>query len=913
MKGVYNVYILKMDARQPIAGNAVAIDPYEVVGNEFHNPQVVKLGANKVERQNVFDLPRYGILRVNFSRVSIPDDVKQGWNPDLDLCQIDAEERAAKWRKDEFIELFGRKYVLLDQSSNGVKCAEAEFILENFRDVYLEWWHCGMELKGLDLHTRVEKDARALTTCLPHEYYFGKDGVVEELRGIIPPLDIDGMVIMPKVVTENHRSLEGASRLVNLTDGEVEGVAPGAVGITKAPWEETDSDGIIQQVIDNTKNDEYSEKVNELVEKGKLEGYTINGSGNKGSVNCVTKSSLIEFFEDEIKDGYIKEGDYERDENGNLVKVYLKDYWHRRIDILSATSIGTPDTFKWLKADDFKTYEGWLKFVEGWHKYGHSFDVSVVPHVVWRPMPYQMTMGLLQSKADADWMASKSISMLSQYKDPDNAMRLLPKPIREALQIYPALWQDEFVQFSAKAAYSKKRWAALSGKLDRMGHYYFVAPDTVGIFRAWCGDNRPYIQAGYIIQRGKKPGTKCTMSRNPFPGLNFCLRTRQNVDEKYLGLYACTSVYVSMLDDSMARMQADFDGDKCYIIESAEVYAMVENTLKVTGYLTVRWAKPDGIKTQFSWDVFWDHVLEARTSEVGLICAGIAKMRAVDSRENKDWETSTNYNLDHNAIGEAACTLDIDNAKGKGGKVQQWYAIMEAKKYRLAKRPLHMAYQKSSPCPRDDKALERKTEEFEKSKFYIQHLLDYATQMIECMSDKELYINIFPTEEFRYLRLTSDPKHTKGKAGLKDLLDDAIKEFNVEYARLCAATDNSMATSEFTRSYYEHLRVKILAAGAIAGMSQDETIDALIKTVYNGYQQEGFDISKQEKKFRILWTCFGDELVQNLQANLGISAEEIDITDAYEPSEEEEDFEVLSGDGLYFGDEDDGLFLGDED
>ena len=908
------MYILKMDARQPIAGNAAAIDPYETIGNEFHNPVVVKLGSNKVERQNVFDFPRYAIIRVNFSRVSIHDDVKQGWNPDIDLRQVEAEERAAKWRKDKFIELFGRKYILLDQSSNGVKCAEAEFILENFRDVYLEWWHCGMELKGLDLHTRVEKDARALTTCLPHEYYFGKDGVVEELRGIIPQIDINSMVILPKVVTDNHQSLEGETRLVNLSEKEVEGVTPGTVGVSTSTWEETDTDGVIYQILDDTNNNEYTQEIRELAKNGRLIAYTINAPGHKGCVHPILKSALIALLREEIEAGYIKKGDYETDEEGNLVAVYLRDAWKRRINILSASSIGSPDTFKWFKAEGFKSYDGWVRYVEGWHKYGHTFDVSVVPHIVWRPMPYQMTMGLLQSKADADWMASESISLLSEYKDPKKAAKLLPRAIREALRIYPALWQDEFVQFSAKAAYNKKRWAALAGKLDRMGRYYFVAPDTVGVLRAWCGDNRPYIKAGYIILNNSKPGTKRIMCRNPFPGLNFCRRTIQAVEGKYRGLYACSSVYVSMLDDSMARMQADFDGDKCYIIESAEVYNMVENALKVTGYLTVRWAKPDGIKTPFSWDVFWDHVLEARTSEVGLICAGIAKMRAVDSRDNKDWETSTNYNLDRNAIGETACTLDIDNAKGKGGKVQQWYAIMEAKKYRLAKRPLHMAYQKSSPAPNTKEAIRRKAEEFEKSKFYLQHLLDYATQMVECMSDEELLVNIFPKEEFRYLRLTSNPKHSKGKAGLGNLLDKAVKEFNVEYARLCAATDNSMATSEFTRRYYEHLRTDILVAGANAEMSQEETVDALIKTVYNGYQQEGFDISKQEKKFRILWTCFGDELVQNLQANLGISAEEIDTAnDAYEPSEDEEDFEVLAGDGLYFGDEDDGLFLGDED
>jgi len=899
------VYILKLDARQKFGFAAGAADPFESVGNEFHNPVVVKLGSNKVERQDRIPLPRYGILRVNFRRIAIPDELDKGFNPDLDLCQAEAEARAQLWREQGYIDLFGRHYVLLDQSSNGVKVAEAEFILDGYRDAYLDWWHCGMKLLGLDLHTQVEKDARATTTCLPHCYYFGEDGSIEYLQGLIPEMIIDDMVIMPKVVTGNHQALEGKTRLFNMTDKPVEGVEPGQVGISSEAWEETDSDGGIWYVLDDTKEDENSRKIKTMAKQGKFISYTINAAGEKGCVNIILKSTLISFLEEEIKDGYIKE--YKRDEAGNLIAAYTENAWHEKVNFLGKPLFGTPDTFKWFKSQDFKIPEGWSQFIEGFNSYGHTFDVSVVPHVVWRHMPYQMTLGLIQSKEDADWMINREVSNLNSYKIPEEAAKLLPKWMREALKVYPELWQDKFFRFCAQAAYTKKRWAAMAGKLDRMGKYFFLAPDTVGIFRAWCGDNRPYIQAGNIIQPGCEEGKRVVMARNPFPGINFCLRTRQKIDEKYYGFYTSNTVYVSMLDDSMVRMQADFDGDKVFIIEDEEVYAMAEKALKATGYLTVRWAKPDGHKQPYSDEVFWNHVLEANTSEVGIICSGIVKVRAVDAQQNKDWETSTAYDLEKNAIGEAACTLDIDAAKGTGAKVQAWYAIAEGKAYKYAKRPLHMAYQKSSPAPNTDEAVEKKCREFEKSNYYGHHLLDYATQMIGVLTDETLYVDAHSSEEFRYLKLTSDPKHTKGKAGLADLLSEAIKEFRTEYARLCAATDNSMATSEFTKRYYENLRVKILARGFNAGMTQEETVDALIKTVYNGYKD--IDIAAHEKEFRILWTCFGEELVANLKANQGIKNEDIDNPeDAYCPDESEEDFAVLDED-MCFADEGDGFFM----
>lgn len=791
----------------------------------------------------------------------------------------------------------GIRYVPLCQSPGGVKGAQSIWVDASKRDAIMQWWHCGYVLDDLDLFTRIEKDARMFTACAPWEEFFGDTGsFTQQLRmPVIPEIDIRKLYVLEEVETANHLPLEGEDHVYGIHDKKWI--------FNHDPHAEKDSDGVIYYIIRDASDYTIEERrvFRRLAEEGRLPDLTINAPGFKGCVHFLLESTLKLFFK--------KEG----------LNSSRKDVFGREFDLFEdAQVICGKSAFKWVKSSEVMA-GGFELFENRFLEYGHTFDVSVVPHPVWRPLPYQMTTGLWPDNQGEQQIIARSVDRLRGYADPEQAVDLLPRFLKDALELCPSMWADPYLKFSLQAAYERKRWNALACMLDKAGKYFFVLPDTALCLQAWFGNPDQavgVINGGFVIHQPslKEVGEYgwITVLRNPMPGLNQCPRQLQPVPADYAGLYGSGACFVSGQDDSMARMQCDFDGDKVFVVVDPLLCELFRSALGRTGYRTVRWINSDLPKPQFTWQAFREFIVKAPLAEVGLVFNNGNRIKAADA--DKGWE----YSLQRNGLVEVAGTNIIDAAKGTGEKVTALDDLIE-RYYKKAKPGAYIFYKKTPSSAAHISALkssERQrlseivSKNDQKYKHHPNFWMDRLSEAVRENTPETLTVEA-PEAFGRFnISLLYGEAATKGETRFAELLDDAIEEHSTLY-RAVQGSDNMAARREAQEMFYEDLRAQILARGLACGLSVSQTVTALVKAVYNGAFTPGYNMYIHERHFRIMWMCFGKELLANLAANCKKAGDQLESTPSVssENLEEEEETDYIEDYACWSDEDADGEFI----
>jgi len=780
------------------------------------------------------------------------------------------------------IELAGKKYIPFCMGSGNAREASSIWADEKYAAQIKTWYRCGLNL-SLDIFTAVEKDARMFTRSILWDEFLDN---FEDVKEFLPPIDIDKVCVLP--------DLEGPKHSVNSyiwIDGNDIDVNH------KESWEETETDGLLLYIIDDLSMDEEQRKrCWQAVLDHKFPNWTCgpDAPAFKGCFQPILRSA----FERRIKAN-----------GGSLIR---KDYFGDEVDLHSVQVIAFESSFKWAKAkkaqDPEKRLNHFSEYQEGFKKYGHQFDVCIFSHHRMAELPYQMMQALDLDEEDLDLAVNRTIELLDSYKKIENAVKLVSPAVGEAIKTYPELIQDDYIMNLVKDSYKSKRWRAAGGRMFKVGCYVFCVPDIVAVVDYIGGcytdiTDLGWINANEAVCRLVKPGNRMMTARNPFPGKNFSIKQSKAIPAELLGLFPTDAEACSMHGCEMALQQKDFDGDKVLLIVIDWIIDAAVKAIKNSGYKLVRWKAQGAKKKPESDENFKDLIRTIVPAPIGIYAMAGTKMKANASLvETEDGTLVQKYDIISNAHMEAAVTNAVDEAKGKGVVSDIAKAISD--RVKKLKRPLAVAYAKSSPSSTGEKSFASLSE---KCDFMYNCSMDKYSQYVLAGTNDELDLDVDGIGEFKWTALCGTT-NARMLAGLGGVFAAKASERRQQYMEMLKTNNASVINlTSWSEWNISETRKAVFEYAAEHGYNKAEAVTALVKDCY-----KRTDNTEKARlgRFRLLWLAFGEELLQNIKdavASGNFVASELD---------EAEDEVVIEGYEDCFDcppeDDEDGLFSIDE-
>ncbi|MBQ1579712.1 MAG: hypothetical protein IIZ86_01095, partial [Firmicutes bacterium] len=513
-----------------------------------------------------------------------------------------------------------------------------------------------------------------------------------------------------------------------------------------------------------------------------------------------------------------------------------------------------------------KGLSNWQAYVSEFKRLGHEFRVCVKDHDKLSSVPYQQFQTMLLEGEDLQWVTDRSVERLSAYKDPHHASHLLPVHMGKVARIWHDVMADEFVREQVDRAYVARRWQMLGGRVPAMMRYKFVAMDPVAIMQGLCHAKvTGLIPAKHVACNAYKPGKVLDVTRSPHFDNAHLLR-RVFEPQAFAGLYTGKTMFFSCKDIAMTTVQMDFDGDHGGVDEDETwvkiVRKSIAKTQNVPLYYVAKGSKPSERVTK---DECVRMLSNIEPAPVGLYAFTLNKIYATGRYDARDIAFATE--------GGNTC---IDAAKyitGNSGEMTGRGAAQVLAAYKGVKNPLFVAYAKSSPFVEGSLA-----KRMANCEFYETSALDRYSAEIMRRTDAKLVMNGEESFQFRWKMLCA-------VTGTKLSIPEVAKVFEQEVFRhkkeeeAMGSALNEELFEEFLSEEMQRIRSAVFAAGTSVGASLDEIVNAVVVTAYRAGSKA---VATQMK--RVMWMAFGDLLLKNVQANLRVSAEEID---AMESSEEE--------------------------
>lgn len=600
--------------------------------------------------------------------------------------------------------------------------------------------------------------------------------------------------------------------------------------------------------------------------EAELDAFTIRAPGFKGFTSFVKRSSLVKAIE--------KLG----------LNPIVKDKWGAEKDLRTLQLITFASVFKWCKSID-----SWETYVAGFKRGKHVFRVCVKDHKGTADMPYQQFQTLQASKEDVDFLAQRSIDVMAAYDDPHNASHLLSKWMGKTARIYPDIFADEYTADLLQNAYASKRNKLAGGNIPHIAEYRFAAPDPVAVLQGLCGaEVTGMIAAKHVICNGYKPESLVDVTRSPHLDNAHCIRRVQRLPQEFEGLYTARTMYFSCKDATMNTLQMDFDGDHVCVSDNADIVRMALESLKtlknVPLYYEAKGTKPGQVTKEDCINLLSN--LEA--APVGLFANTLTKLWANGVATEEDLR-----NVAFLTEGGNTC---IDAAKYISGNAEDMTnpgarLAMETigKKF---KKPMFLAYKKSSPAVAgsfEKAAANCRVYENSSVEQYSQRIVNEVPETLELDGAEEF--------DFRWKMLCNTTVGVKKLSGLFGRDTGLFNKLAYAHADEWRSVDHSELTAvdQFMTEQVAKIRKSVFAFGAKNGFSMQETVNALVVGCY-ARTKENYEADQLK---RTLWLCFGEELYNNVVANLGKEIED-DNDEEFEDSDENEKVFFSDGEDCFF-------------
>ena len=484
-----------------------------------------------------------------------------------------------------------------------------------------------------------------------------------------------------------------------------------------------------------------------------------------------------------------------------------------------------------------KYYDSWEQYKEYFKKYNCeacfcNIEEDFIPKA---KINYQMLQTLSDIKdEEIEKIIRKTKEDIEKIgNDYQVTMRILgateynktPNYFQESLMIYPELFRDTYHKEILKQTKKSLVKQAKGGRLSINGRYQFLSPDLYA-FCEWLflDEKNPkgLLDDGEVYSSLNKNGVDLACLRSPHLYREWAIRKNKKTEElnKWFGCTKC--LYTSCHDLISRILQFDVDGDKTLVIQDRTLTAVAKRNMKgiVPLAYNLRKAKGENLNSEN----LYNGMVHAYTGgNIGPISNNITKVWNSNDKISEEQLNVVRWLcMENNQVIDYAKTL------WKGTRPKNIDKII--KSYTKAQVPNFFIYAKDKEIGNventNNSTMNRISAMIPNSKIkYSKTIGKFDYQML-MNKDSDFTIKRNPIlDKYDYWQ-----KHWKSIANLEDV--------HVDQDDLWA---------------FKKIREDLLSLG-----EKDYVINTLI--VYS------YTVKKTSTK-KLLWSCFGKEIIENLKIN----------------------------------------------
>lgn len=399
---------------------------------------------------------------------------------------------------------------------------------------------------------------------------------------------------------------------------------------------------------------------------------------------------------------------------------------------------------------------------------------------------------------------------------------------QEALTIYPELFRDQYSRDVLKQTKKSLVKQAKAGRLRVNGHYTFLSPDLYA-FCEWLflGEQNPkgLLEDGQVYCRDYRDGDELACLRSPHLYREWPIRNNVRNEEldKWFGMTKC--VYTSCHDTISRILQFDVDGDKTLVIKDRVLTKIAKRNMQniVPLYYEMKKAKGGELSNQ----AIYDGMVKAFT------CGNVGP---VSNNVTKIWN--------HNEI----TPQEIKAIKWLC--MESNFTIDSAKTLYMPTRPAEI-----------DKIIKSYT------KANVPYFFQFAKDKLETQCEKinnsamNRLCNSIPSSRIKYCK-------TIGKFDWRMLLNQDC-DYTVRENSKVIELYNQWLKNQYRFGYGddEHVNENELYKYQTIRNDIINKINEDIDYIVNSFVAYTYTVKKGSNK-KMLWACFGEEIVQNLKRNV---------------------------------------------
>lgn len=562
--------------------------------------------------------------------------------------------------------------------------------------------------------------------------------------------------------------------------------------------------------------------------------------------------------------------DYRKFIEVNGCSPIIKDIYGKEHDIVAEDIqvIFTKSQFKMNKY-----YDSWERYKEMYKRYGCTAGMTneEEERIKDATINYQMLQSLTDiTDEEILEIAKPSIERLdgicSSVDDMKRTLGITPyngnmTAFQKAVNMYPDLLNDEYTKKHIRNIKESMVKKCKAGKLNVNGKYTFVVPDFYAACEHWfLGVENPdgLLDDGEVFCWLFRKAEKLDCLRSPHLYKEHPIR--KNVachsygerQQKVREWFCTDAVYTSCKDLISRILQFDVDGDKLLVVSDKKLIEVAERNMNgiVPLYYNMRKAESAPLTSES----IYNGLNAAFTGgNIGIYSNNISKI----------WNSDV---FVHGTDEEKKDAVDIVKLLC----MENNYVIDYAKTLYKPERPKH---------------INEKITAFTNEK--LPHFFKYAKdkndgQIVEC---NESFVNkldkIVPNPKISckklglgkidYTLMMSDPtidvkvKYTDNGRLVKEETDPLIVkycEFDREYYfsidAAISSEDEQQSTDRFAKKVMKHKQMSDRIKHELSqfGYSDQEVADILVKFLYG---------KKTAKNKTVLWMCYGDYIVENLE------------------------------------------------
>ena len=487
-----------------------------------------------------------------------------------------------------------------------------------------------------------------------------------------------------------------------------------------------------------------------------------------------------------------------------------------------------------------KFYSSWECYKANFKAYGCYFGCCKVEddYIPKARINYQMLQSLSDMTDDEiDKFIDPTVQEIKSIgEDYQTTMRLLgataynrnKSSMQAALEIYPELFRDVYSREILKSTKKSLVKQAKGGRLRVNGKYLLISPDPVA-FCEWLfkGEQNPQglLADGEIYTNQFRNGDELDCLRSPHLYQEHAVRInkRTKLTDKWFGQTKC--VYFSCHDMISRILQQDFDGDISLVIKDKTLTSVAKRNMANIVPLSYDLKKARG--GLIDADRLYDGVSMAYTGgSIGPISNAISKVKNSGREMSEEqikviaWLTMKN-----NQVIDYAKTLWKSEPPKEIDKI--------IKSYTKAKLPHFFIYAK------------------DKEEWQVEPANDSTMNRISAaIPDSRVKYNKNIGKIDWRMMINQDVDYT--------VIEDAavIKAYNYCLTHQYKVSQDLENVKNDDQWMYKKIREKILQE---SGRSIDYVVNSLVAYTYS---------VKQSSNKKMLWGCFGWEIVKNLEFNL---------------------------------------------